>query len=181
MLRRTCYDTVGLFDPLLMQLPDLDMWVRLCGKFEIQILPEQLTAFRILNHERNVSAPTREKMARHAWEITTVLERYAALTEQDLRQIFEKNVMDDSRHGAQVVLALEAIKLGRPGYTQFGLTLLRDCLRRDNRSFSTIEYFKLVGEIDPLAVQFSGKEHRILAKSRLWAVLKGCVRWLRAT
>ena len=89
MLRKSCYDQVGLFDPLLMQLPDLDMWVRICRDFEIHVLPDELTAFRILDRERNVSAPTREKMARLAWEMGAILEpvSYTHLTLPTNREV----------------------------------------------------------------------------------------------
>jgi len=176
MLRKICYEKSGLFDPLLMQLPDLDMWVRICRGFEIYILPEELTAFRVLDREQNVSAPTKEKMARHAWEMSAILERYAQLPDSDLRAIFNLATEKAPRPEAKIVLSLAAIGLARPGYSQFGLALLQKCIRENPASFSLIEYFKLVGEVDPCSVNFSGLEYQILSRSKLWRAIKKILR-----
>ena len=163
LIRRACYEAVGAFDPLLMQLPDLDLWVRLSSRYEIHILPEKLTAFRVLADEQNTSAPTQEKAARHAWETLAVLRHYASLPDQDLR------TMGFGADGtsALVHLALESISIGRPGYVQFGLELLNDCIRRDPSSFPTGEYFRLVGACDPFGVRFQRFEHRLIENSSL--------------
>ena len=60
MIRRCVYDQVGLYNPSLRQLPDFDMWIRVCARYEIRVMPEQLTAFRILSGHRNTSAATPE-------------------------------------------------------------------------------------------------------------------------
>jgi len=172
MVRKSCYKKAGLLDPLLMQLPDLDLWVRLCAAYDIHVLPEKVTAFRILGQERNVSAPSEAKLARLAWEIPAVLAHYALLPEQTLREIFPEG---DPAHPARMVLALAALQVRRPGYVQFGLGLLQECLRQDSGSFSRAEYFRLVGEADPYAAGFAGGEYRMLKKSRLPAIARQVV------
>ncbi len=62
MIRRCVYDQVGLYNPSLRQLPDFDMWIRVCARYEIRVMPEQLTAFRILSGHRNTSAATPENL-----------------------------------------------------------------------------------------------------------------------
>jgi glycosyltransferase involved in cell wall biosynthesis len=179
MVRKACYEKVGVLDPLLMQLPDLDLWVRLCREFEIYILPEKLTGFRILDRERNVSAPTKEKSARCAWETCSVLGHYGSLSEPELRAIFP-DAQNAPLISSRVFLALEAIKIGKPGYIQFGLSLLRECLRQDSRSFSYVDYFKLVGEIDPFSAQFFGREYQYLKRSRILSRARTLIRWWRS-
>lgn len=178
MVRKACYEKVGVFDPLLMQLPDLDMWVRLCREFEIHLLPEKLTGFRILDGERNVSAPTKEKSARCAWETCGVLGHYGSMSEQELRANFPE-AQKTPQISARVFLALEAIKVGKPGYIQFGVALLKECLGRNDKSISYARYFALVGATDPFATQFAGREYQILRKSRVLGSARKLVRWWR--
>lgn len=180
MLRRECYARAGLFDPLLMQLPDLDFWVRLCAAFEIHILPEPLTAFRILDREKNVSTPAPDRLARAAWEMAQVLERYAALPAAELVAIFAGETPVAGGADPQVGLALRAIRVGKPGYAAFGLNLLRRRLREAPGSFPVTEYFRLVGTADPLAAEFYSRDHQLLKRSRLAAAARSIVRRLRS-
>jgi glycosyltransferase involved in cell wall biosynthesis len=179
MIRKVCYDRVGLFDPLLRQLPDWDMWIRLCRAFEIHVMPEKLTAFRVLDGERNVSAPSRETLARLAWETESVLRHYAGFADEELREIFGWRALGASRRSARIELALAAIQLDRTGYAQFGLALLRDCLREDRAAFSLGEYFEMVARVDPFAVEFSGREYRWLRRTRVLLYSKRAYCWFR--
>ena len=58
LVKRTAYRDLGPYDNRLRQLPDLDMWIRMCKRFEIQVCPEVLVDFRVLDGERNTSAIT---------------------------------------------------------------------------------------------------------------------------
>lgn len=54
MVRRKCFDQAGGFNPLLIQIGDLDLWIRLSLlKQPIHVIPEPLTARRLM--ERNLS------------------------------------------------------------------------------------------------------------------------------
>ncbi|HEX2854925.1 MAG TPA: glycosyltransferase [Opitutaceae bacterium] len=180
MLRKACYDRVGRFDPLLMQLPDLDLWVRLCKAYEIHILPEPLTAMRVLDRHSNTSAPSPARLARSAWETSFVLGHYSSLPEQELREIFAGAPGQAEGKSPVISLALEALRVGKPGYIPFGLSLLHDCLRRDPGCFSYGEYFRLVGELDPFTVQFFGREYQLLKKSRVVGAARNLSRWWRS-
>jgi glycosyltransferase involved in cell wall biosynthesis len=149
MLRRRCYQQLGLYDPLLMNLPDLDMWIRVCRHFDLHVLPEALTGLRVLKHERNTSAPSASNFARAAWETMALLMHYTTLPEGELADVISPWPEQKSGHVPLVVLGLAALRVGRPGYPQFGLGLLRDCIRRDPGAFPVKEYFRLVGELDP--------------------------------
>lgn len=176
MVRRVCYETVGVFDPLLMQLPDLDFWIRLCSRYEIHVLDEELTAYRILDREQNVSAPSREKLARTAWESAGVLRHYLTLEESDLCAVLAGGAERNADLPIKAELALEAIATKRPGYAPFGLNVLRDLLRDSPEIMSVGRYFRLVGEADPYAAEFFRKEHQWLRRSRVVAALR---RWYR--
>ncbi|MUH01594.1 glycosyltransferase [Scytonema sp. UIC 10036] len=69
MVRRSCFDTVGLFDRTLAYAPDLDMWVRIAFHYPIAVVKEPLLRYRQLP---NSFSRNRQKMV------------------QDLRQVIEK-------------------------------------------------------------------------------------------
>jgi len=180
MIRKACYDRVGRFNPLLMQLPDLDMWVRLCREFEIHVLPEKLTAFRILDREWNVSAPSVKKFARCSWEMYYILWHYTRLSGEEMRILFQGTTESSKLKNASVMLAQEALGVGRPGYIQFGLALLHKCIEDDNSTFSLKEYFELVGKHDPFSAELSGKEYLLFRKTKLPSFARKIVGLLRS-
>lgn len=55
LVRADVYREVGLYDECMAQLPDLDMWIRICLRHDIHVLQEGLTFFRLLDRERNAS------------------------------------------------------------------------------------------------------------------------------
>ena len=55
MIRKTVYDDIGLYDERMANLPDFDMWIRFCLKYNLHIYDEKLTKFRVRKDEENVS------------------------------------------------------------------------------------------------------------------------------
>ena len=55
LVRAEVYRDVGLYDECMAQLPDLDMWIRICLRHDIWVIQEPLTLFRLLDRERNAS------------------------------------------------------------------------------------------------------------------------------
>jgi|GEM_PF-2331988 len=89
LIRKQCYADCGLYRPMLAQLPDFDMWVRLCLKYEIHILPERLIRFRVLNQEANTSGNRPETRIRWNYEFHKVLDNYQLINSfDDLVSIF---------------------------------------------------------------------------------------------
>jgi glycosyltransferase involved in cell wall biosynthesis len=68
LVRSDVYREVGLYDECMAQLPDLDMWIRICMRHDIWVIQEPLTMFRLLDHERNASGNRPEVRARCAVE-----------------------------------------------------------------------------------------------------------------
>lgn len=58
LVRRSVYEEVGPYRYGLAQLGDFDMWTRICSRYDIHIIQEPLTNFRVLDSEKNTSAPT---------------------------------------------------------------------------------------------------------------------------
>lgn len=46
LVRKKCFDELGVFDARFQIALDLDMWVRVCSRYEIYVLDEALTKFR---------------------------------------------------------------------------------------------------------------------------------------
>lgn len=68
LVRADVYREVGLYDECMAQLPDLDMWIRICLRHDIRVIQEPLTLFRLLDRERNASGNRPEVRVRCALE-----------------------------------------------------------------------------------------------------------------
>jgi hypothetical protein len=88
LIRREVYDQLGLYDPRLAQVPDLDMWIRLASHTELHVLPQALTAFRVRDGLQNASAGRPEVIVRDAWERARILRHYLSLPEAELLRVF---------------------------------------------------------------------------------------------
>jgi glycosyltransferase involved in cell wall biosynthesis len=126
MLRREVYDTVGLYDPRLAQVPDLDQWIRVCMHFDIHVLPEPLTAFRIRDQQQNASAARPEVVIRDAWERARILRHYLKLAPADLAQAFPEFAAQSGTPAEQ--LARHALTLPYPFFHRFALDAWFDAL-----------------------------------------------------
>lgn len=55
MVRKECYDKVGLYNPAYVVLLDFDMWIRIClAGNDIYLIKEKLTYFRLLDKRKNL-------------------------------------------------------------------------------------------------------------------------------
>jgi glycosyltransferase involved in cell wall biosynthesis len=131
MIRRSCYDELGYYDPRFSKLPDFDFWIRLLLKHEIHILPEELIQFRILSNAGNASAPTLEAKYRNQWEHSHILKHYLTIPSiEEYLTIFPEEAPHVRKKNSEFVpfyfanLALRA-KVHTDGiYRLFGLDTL---------------------------------------------------------
>lgn len=126
LVRRHVYNSVGLYDPRLAQVPDLDFWIRVCMAFEIHVLPEPLTAFRIRDALQNASAARPEVVIRDAWERARILRHYLRLPAPDLQRVFPE-FSHQSGTGTEK-LAQHALGLPYPFFHRFALDAWFDAL-----------------------------------------------------
>jgi glycosyltransferase involved in cell wall biosynthesis len=84
LIRKKCYDDIGLYDERMASLPDLDMWVRLCFKHEIHIIDEKLVRFRTRADEANASGKRLPNIVRGYFEYKQILNHYLAITDKEL-------------------------------------------------------------------------------------------------
>ena len=74
MIRRIFFEEADGFNPLLIQISDLDLWIKTCFKKEIYVIPEMLTGMRILAN--NLSAPGPASNSRTFIEVQQTYARY---------------------------------------------------------------------------------------------------------
>ncbi len=148
MVRRTCYDKVGLYNPRLAQIPDLEMWIRLCRRFEIHVLDDELTAFRVLDDNRNASAATLEVRVRGAWEMSHVLDLYLGLDRQSFDLIFPGSAPEDSWKSVDWLVAEQALLMKTPVHSAFALDTLYRELETCDDECQFAEFIRLTGVHD---------------------------------
>lgn len=76
VIRRSTFDRVSGFNPLLVQVSDLDLWVKTCFSSGIHVIGEPLTAMRILPGERNLSSGGPANRSRSVIEWQQVMATY---------------------------------------------------------------------------------------------------------
>lgn len=168
LIRRRCYDDCGQYRYGLAQLGDFDMWIRLCLKYEIHILPDKLIRFRVRDNEANASGNRPETRSRWNFEYYLLLSNFLKIDQtNDLFKVFPeaKKYCSD---GSCICYAIAMVMLEiRPFHTtiQFALQILFDLINDQNQNsifFSVNDFIKLTGELDPLRIlNFESFSHAV--------------------
>ena len=131
MIRRCCYEQIGLYDERLAQLPDFDMWIRLVNSFPIHIMPEPLIKFRVLPNGRNMSALRVDSAIRSEWESALILLHYLSLSPQMFAQVFTPEIAAlslDMRENRMALLGRICLATNQLTLHRFGMELLHSAL-----------------------------------------------------
>ncbi len=90
MVRKECFDSLGLLDGRYIQLQDLEMWVRLAiAGYEIHIIEERLTNYRLTRRGTNMSFSSSRNQAIYAMEYARLLRNFWKIrTLDELVEIF---------------------------------------------------------------------------------------------
>jgi len=89
LIRKACYENCGLYRYGFAQLADFDMWVRLCLKYDIHVLPEKLFRLRSHSNEMNASGNRPETRIRRQFEFLQILQNYRELVSaEELVKVF---------------------------------------------------------------------------------------------
>jgi glycosyltransferase involved in cell wall biosynthesis len=166
LIRRSVHDSVGLYNPLLGALDDLDMWVRVCLHHDIHVLPESLVNFRILDWSGNTSGDKPENFRRGQYETIKILDHFqrpAALAQ--LHLIFHEvgdQILHKSDAEKRYVLAMMALKTGHLAHRFWGIDLLYRLLA-DPETRSRLKFFlsgtpegdfiRMNGNLNPFTVE----------------------------
>jgi glycosyltransferase involved in cell wall biosynthesis/predicted O-linked N-acetylglucosamine transferase (SPINDLY family) len=128
LIRKQCYLDCGLYNLALWQLPDFDMWIRLCLRYEIHVLPEHLVKLRWKEDGNNTSSVNRESVNRSSFEYYVTLSNYCRIAGiEELLKIFPSSEKYCTQFDADLefALAMTAIEsTAFPKHRLFGLQLL---------------------------------------------------------
>ena len=82
LIRKECFNKIGLYNPAYIVLLDFDMWIRICmAGYEIYVLQEKLTNFRLLNKDKNLGR-SQNKFLSYT-ETRNVLNNYLNIKNKD--------------------------------------------------------------------------------------------------
>jgi len=148
------------------QLPDFDMWVRLCLKYEIHVLQEKLVRFRLRQNNMNASAPTLVTQIRGLFEVFQIYENFRTIpSSAEFERIFPEYEKYSNKKGFDIGFALGMIALDEktinPARILFGLFQLFDVIKDLERAkiieriyhFSSIDFIKLSGKFDVFSIE----------------------------
>ena len=139
LIRKKCYDEVGLYDERVANLPDLDMWVRLCLKYDIHILNEKLVRFRIMTDKSSASADKPSTHIRSGFDYIQILNHYLAIND---REIFLKIFPEAAKYGIveeeyiPYFLSRLAVDINTRTWHLWGLQTLFNFLGQDGMAIS---------------------------------------------
>jgi glycosyltransferase involved in cell wall biosynthesis len=143
LIRKSCYEDCGLYRYDMAQVPDLDMWIRLCLKYEIHVFPEKFVKFRVLDNEANTSGNRPEVRIRLTYELYKLLQNYRKFTSfDDLVKIFPsaERYYRNEETDLDFVLAMVALEEKPSTFTQlFGQDLLFEAISDPKRA-ATIKH-----------------------------------------
>ena len=129
------------------------MWVRICLEHEIRIMPDELTVMRILDHNRNMSAPRRDSNLRTLIEYFHVLKHYRGLSRAAIREIFAREIAAaklDADGPIGSLLAELALLGQHPPHQLFALDTMFEAIPEAGDHPRLIE---LAGAIDVFAIE----------------------------
>ena len=187
LIRKECYDNIGLYDPRLAQLPDFEFWIRLCQKYEIFVLPEKLVKFRIRDNEANASAYTTESRRRIYIEYPMVFQQYLNSSILDnLEKVFPEAIPKEwSKHysndfdilGYYLIanLCLES-KISSINY--LGINIMYDLLSDSNfmdhelikQKLNYTDLIKISGNYEIFSDQNLNEEFKFFKSSKVYKI-----------
>lgn len=173
LIRKKVYEECGFYRNGLMQLPDFDMWVRVCMAYEIHILPEKLVKFRIESNGNNISGDRVDSRNRLRFEYMQVLNNYKTISDfEEFIKIFPQAEKYYNAEGCDLPFLLGKITLDteplNPDRALFGLQLLFDAISDASRStlierlygFTHKDFAQLSGGFDLFAVEHMSQLRR---------------------
>lgn len=138
LIRRACYEDCGIYRYGLAQLPDFDMWIRLCLNYEIHVLPERLIKFRVRDNEANASGNRPETRIRGIYENYKLLPNYRKIKSFDsLVKVFPFAEKHNRNEETDIDFALAMVALEEKPFAftpLFGLELLFEIISDPKRA-----------------------------------------------
>ena len=164
LIRKKCYDECGSYRVGMAQIADFDLWVRLCMKYEIHVLPEKLVRFRVRSDELNASGNRPEPRIRGHFELLQLLYNYRnILTFTELVKVFPAahKYLKPGGFDVGYALGMMAIEVKlSDAYELFGLLILFEAINDPDRAkkikeiydFTYSDFIALTGHYDIFSV-----------------------------
>ncbi len=165
LIRRQCYQDVGLYRYDLAQTPDAEMWSRLLLKFPIHIIQEKLTKHRLCSDNSNTSGYRIDVKIRTSNEWNIIRENFLSLTHfEDIVTIFPnlERYRNPAGFDNKFLLAMACLyECKQRNAWQLGLTWLFELLNDNARcqkiaelyAFSYADLIKLTAEFDVYRIE----------------------------
>ena len=158
LIRRQCYTNCGMYQYGLSQIPDFDMWIRLCMKYEVYVLPEKLVRFRVRANEANTSGIRLDTKIRFRTEIYQVLSRFLEVdSAHDILSIFPLATKyctgDVSKANPKYLLAMLLLESEQPYARLLSFDILFDLMSQKasadqvkaHHNFDHLDLIRLTG------------------------------------
>jgi glycosyltransferase involved in cell wall biosynthesis len=194
LIRKGCYADCGAYRQGFGQLGDLDMWMRLCLKYEIHVVQEKLVRFRVRDNEANASGNRPATRIRWAYESYKLLQNYRKIVcFEDLIKVFPlaEKFSDGEETDLDFALAMVALEEKPFVFTPlFGLDLLLEIISDPKRSanvkrlygFSPQSFIALTGRHDVFSGEGNAKTDGLIAeKDRLITALRIEIERIKST
>lgn len=194
LIRKQCYQDVGVYRYGLAQTGDAEMWSRVIIKFPIHVIQEKLTKHRLFSDKSNTSGGRIEVAIRASNEWNVLRENYLSITNfEDIVSIFPSLERFRTPKGFdnKFLLAMACLyECKQRSAWQLGLKWLFDLINDKTRykriselySFSYMDFIRLTGEFDVYYVERDAKINGIytLRSWRLTRPLRFFERLIRA-
>lgn len=166
LIRKECFEAIGLYNEEMTQLPDLEMWIRVCSEFEIYIMPEKLLQYRILKNERNASALTEKTRVRLSYDYYRTMNQFSCLRFEDALKAFPeiKHINKATSKTINYLLALEALKLKYAPRSFWAINTIYNLMRNEESKssletdfqFTTADFHRLYSHYDSFGILDDG-------------------------
>lgn len=176
LIRKRCYEDCGLYLDSLAQLTDFDMWVRLCLKYDIHVLPERLVRFRVRDDEANASGNRPDVRIRDRSEFHYILKHFLHIsTFEELVSIFPEAEKYYRPNGCEPRFVFAMIALGDtslPWAKMLGIETLFDLFAdldtkkriKSLYQFDYRDFTALTGKYDLFFQELLASQNRALAE-----------------
>jgi len=157
IIHRKCLEECGFYDLRFHCMQDVETWVRLVKKYDIHIIQEKLTKFRVFNKGNSTKELAGQIM--YVWEFTKILEHYLDISVEQLEKIFPDirklyNPLDKAL-GPYYIADL-ALKVNSPIHNHFALETLYNVFNDkekiktliDTYNINSQEFIRLTGNLD---------------------------------
>ena len=190
LIRKKCYDHCGKYLDLLFQLPDLNMWIRLCMQYEIHVMPQKLVRFRIRALEMNTSGPRPETRIRGTYEFGKAINSYLEIDDHaDIFKIFPSMARLELGHDTDIGFVVAMACFEAPTFCakqMFGLDVLYIILSdparakaiKEKYGFVLNDFIALTGKYDLFSTEeVSNLRQSLVERDAQIAALLNSISW----